>query len=266
MEFHQEDIAMKEKFGSYIKFLGFLLFFGLCITMLSKGVAAHADSEVKLNVKSVSIIKEGTFRLKVYNLSETQKVLFRSANPSIATVKQNGIVTGVSNGTTVITAAVFENDTVVATLQCDVLIGPAAISIKLTKSELVLAVGMSKTLKTIISPLNTVESPVFYSSDSAVAAVSSSGRIRAKEIGEVQIFAFLANGQNAICTVKVLSEEDYALYLENKEIPEESDLPEEESPVEDSGETEAAETEEGSDLSLPADVADATSGTETAEQ
>lgn len=201
----------KKLFG----FLGLVLFFGLCMTMLSKGVdASAADNEAKLNVTEVSVIAGGSYRLKVYNLTFGQSVVYRSADPTIALVSKTGKVTGISCGETMITATVVQGGVPVTTLQCVVLIGPAAVSIKLTKADLVLAVGKMKVLKTIIFPLNTVETPAFYSTDLSIAKVSSAGRVRAESEGAVQVYAFLSNGQSAVCYVTVLSVEDYAKYLE----------------------------------------------------
>ena len=205
--------------NKFIKLFGLLLVFGLCMTMLSKGADVYAaENEVKLNVSEVSIIKDGTYRLKVYNLSAGQSVVYRSGDNAVAAVSRTGKVTGISCGSTVITATVMEAGSPVATLQCDVLIGPAAVSIKLTKTELVIAIGKMKVLKTIIFPLNTVESPTFYSSNTTVAKVSSAGRVRAEAAGTVQIYAFLSNGQSAVCCVTVLDAEDYAKYLDGESL------------------------------------------------
>lgn len=224
-------------------FMGFLLFFGL-ITMLSKGTNAHAaENEAKLNVSNVSITVEGTYKLKVYNLQEGQSVSYRSSDSAVATVSKNGKVTGVSCGNAVITAVVKENDVPVVTLQCDVLIGPAAVSIKLTKTELVLSVGKTKTLKPIIFPINTVEEPTYYSADTSIAKVSSAGRVRAVTAGAVQIYAFIANGQSSVCNVIILSEEDYDRYLEGATLDE--ILAEQEELVDEEIDPETVEVQEG---------------------
>lgn len=197
----------------FFKLFSLILVFGLCIAMLSRGAAVYAaDNEPKLNVSTVSIIKDGSYRLKVYNLVQGQSVVYRSADPYVAMVSKTGKVTGISCGSTVISALVVENGAVVANLQCDVLIGPAAVSIKLTKAELVIQEGKMKALRTIISPLNTVETPTFYSEDTTIAKVSSAGCVRAGSEGTVQVFAFLSNGQSAVCTVTVLNKQDYKRY------------------------------------------------------
>ncbi len=201
-----------------IKLFAIVLVFGLCITMRGKVTAYAAENEVKLNVSEVSVILGGSYRLKVYNLSRGQRVVYRSSDPSIVAVNSTGKLTGVSCGNASVTATVVEGGNAVSTLQCDVLIGPAAVSIKLTKTELILKEGKMKALKTIIFPLNTVETATFYSADTTVAKVSSAGRVRAEAEGSAQIYAFLSNGQSAVCEVTVLNAEDYDKYLEGASI------------------------------------------------
>lgn len=207
---------MKARLKSFLKCFGLVLFFGLCMTVLSKEVkASAANSDMRLNVSEVSIAKDASFRLRAYNIPSRARIIYRSSDNSIAYVDSRGYITGLSNGECIISATVVENGSAVTTLQCNVVIGPAAISIKLTKSELVMKVGMKKTLKTIVSPLNTVEKPVFFSADKLIASISSIGRVKAKDVGEVDVFAILENGQSAECKVYVLNDEDYDLYIES---------------------------------------------------
>ncbi len=198
------------------RYVGLILFFGLCIILLSGNVKASAagENDVKLNVSDVSITKDGSYRLKVYNLSPEQSVVYRSGNSGIAMVSRTGKVIGLSYGETVITATVIEEGAAVAALQCNVTIGPAAVSVKLTKTNLVLQEGRQKLLTTVLLPLNTVESPIFFSTDTEIAKVSSAGRVRAVMPGSTQVYAFLENGQYAVCNVTVLNEEDYSKYRE----------------------------------------------------
>ena len=210
MDFLPEDITMTKKIS---KLIGLMLAFGLCLTMLSKVAPVHAaENEPKLNVSSVSIILDDTFRLRVYNLTEDQFVTYRSSNPSIAVVSASGKVTGISCGDAVITATVRDGRSAIATLRCEVQIGPAAVSIKLNKTAIVLQVGKSKLLRTNISPYNTVEEAKFYSTSSEVAKVSTAGRVRAASEGVTYVYALLMNGTYDVCEVTVLSEENYQRY------------------------------------------------------
>ncbi|MBO4510630.1 MAG: Ig-like domain-containing protein, partial [Lachnospiraceae bacterium] len=194
--------------------LGLSLLLILVFTGFSRPVSAKADETARLNVTEASIAKDSVFRLRVYNAPKNAKIVFRSSDTSVAYVDNRGYITGISNGECIVTATVVVGNSPSDTLKCNITVGPSAISIKLTKSEIVLSVGMKKTLKTIISPLNTVEKPLFYSSDKEIASVTSIGRVRAKSTGEAVIYAFLVNGEAAECKIYVLSEEDYAKYLE----------------------------------------------------
>jgi uncharacterized protein YjdB len=150
----------------------------------------------------------------VYNVPRNARIVYRSSDNSVAYVDNRGYITGISNGDCVVTATVVTGGSATDTLKCNVTVGPAAVSVKLTKTELVLLAGMKKTLKAIVSPLNTVEKPLFYSSDKEIASVTSIGRVRAKSIGEAVIYAFLVNGEAAECKVYVLDEDDYKKYTE----------------------------------------------------
>ena len=194
--------------------LGLSLLLILVFTGFSRPVSAKADETARLNVTEASIAKDSVFRLRVYNAPKNAKIVFRSSDTSVAYVDNRGYITGISNGECIVTATVVVGNSPSDTLKCNITVGPSAISIKLTKSEIVLSVGMKKTLKTIISPLNTVEKPVFYSADKSIASVTTIGRVRAKEVGETEIYAFLLNGESAECKVYVLDEEDYQKYCE----------------------------------------------------
>ena len=194
--------------------LGLAFLLTVFLVLWTGYIKTKAAEGVRLNVTEVSIVKDGTFRLRTYNVPKNAKISYRTSDTSIAFVDNRGFITGISNGECIVTATVIVGNTPTDTLKCNVTVGPAAISIKLTKSEIVLGVGMKKTLKTIISPLNTVEKPVFYSADKLVASITSIGRVRAKGVGETSVFAILMNGESAECQVYVLDENDYDRYNE----------------------------------------------------
>lgn len=164
---------------------------------------------IKLNVKSKSLVKGKTYTLKVYNLNDNQKVSFKSNVSNIVSVDEDGLITGLDYGTAAITVFVKEGNKTILTLTCDILVGPPAISVKWTKTELLLTVGKRTTLKTILQPYNTVEEAKFFSADTSVATVSTSGRITAKSIGSTVIYTILDNGKYDCCTVTVVDEETY---------------------------------------------------------
>ncbi len=211
-----EDTAMRNNlFKKCFIILGLFLFFTLFVPIPVAGniiVAKASDtqteqSDIKLNVKKVSIIKERTYALKVYNITDNHKVTFKSSSDSIAKVDGDGVITGVDFGDATITVTVKDGFRTVTTLECEVTVGPPALSVKLTKSEITLTVGRNTTLTVILKPNNTVEEAKFSSNDTSIATVSVGGRITAKSAGVTYIFASIDNGKYDMCKVTVTEEE-----------------------------------------------------------
>lgn len=210
-----------------IYFPGFILFFVLFFSLKFNSTIAYASNtangtvsgtptptaeatqDIKLNVKSKALVKEKSYTLRVYNIKENQKVLFKSSDTEIASVNESGTVTGVAIGDATITVTVKDGLKVVATLTCDITVGPPAISVKLTKSELIMIVGKKTTLKTILQPYNTAEEIKFTTCDEKIASVSPGGRVKANALGSTFIVAMLDNGKFDSCKVTVVDEETY---------------------------------------------------------
>lgn len=163
--------------------------------------------QIKLNVKTKALVKEKSYALKVYNVTDNHSILFKSDNPDIASVNEEGLVTANAVGTTFVTVTVKEGAKVIATLRCDITVGPPAVSIKLVRSEITLSVGKKTTLKTILQPNNTVEEAKFCSYDPEIAAVSAGGRIVAKKAGTTYIYVGIDNGKYDLCKVIVVEGE-----------------------------------------------------------
>jgi len=202
---------MKQIKNNLIKVLGMMLFFGLCIFMAGGVNAEAAGTEPKLNLESCSVAVDSTLRLRVYNL-DGRSVIFRSSDPSIVTVTNSGKLKGRNCGDAVVTALVVEDDSIVSTLQCDVHIGPAAVSVKFTVKKLVLKEGAAKRIYPLVIPKNTVEKPIYWTDDSSIATISAAGTVRAQSIGSVDVHGMLENGDSDVCQVIVLSDSDYEDY------------------------------------------------------
>lgn len=161
--------------------------------------------EPKLNAIEVSLVTDDTFNLKVFNLTESQKVYFKSDDDSIASVSTLGAISALKVGETTVTATIkdksVKEDKV---FKCKVYVGPPAISIRLTLSEVTLEVGKRKTLQAILKPNTTAETGMFTSYDPEVATVSASGKILAKKAGKTIIVSSIANGRYDYCIVNVV--------------------------------------------------------------
>ena len=204
---------------NYIRMLGLVLVLVLTLGVFATPVYAQAAApELKLNVKTKTLVTEKTYQLKVYNLADNQTVTFKSDHPEFASVDENGLVSANAVGTALITATVKSATKTVTQLECEITVGPPAISVKLTQPTIILMDGRKALLKTILQPLNTVEKAKFSSLDNLIASVSSAGRITARSIGTTYIVAAIDNGKYDTCQVIVVDEESYQALLDNPDI------------------------------------------------
>lgn len=223
-------LKLSDWLGRIISAAAFILILSLPLPIVTAFLApaavfAESDSntDVKLNVDSKSLVSGSSYALKVYNTSAGQKIGFSSGDEDIATVDSDGVITGVSNGRTVITAIVSTGDSTDAVLNCTVTVGPAAISVKWTKTEALIIVGRRMTLKTMVLPYNCVEDVTFYSANRKIAAISASGRITAKKVGVTYVYAIIANGKYDCCKVTVVDEDTYEQMILDAENASEND-------------------------------------------
>ena len=187
---------MKKKFlCKYMVFLGLILCFSFlpCILPVSGNIAKASEiekekNEYRLNLRSVTLVNGKSFNLKVYNIEEDAKVTYKSSNPEIASVSEDGTVTAHKVGTTTITATV-KRGTNSTSLTCEITVGPPAFSIKMTRSMIILGLEQNDLLEVIMKPSNTAELAKFSSYDPSIVSVSSGGRITAKKIGMTYVFA-----------------------------------------------------------------------------
>ena len=204
---------------NYIRMLGLVLVLVLTLGVFAAPVSAKAAApKLKLNVKTKTLVTEKTYSLKVYNLADNQTVTFKSDHPEFASVDENGLVSANAVGTAIITATVKADTKTVAQLECEITVGPPAISVKLTRPTIILMNGRKALLKTILQPLNTVENVKFSSLDNLIASVSSAGRITARSIGTTYLVAAIDNGKYDTCQVIIVDEASYLALLENPDI------------------------------------------------
>lgn len=160
---------------------------------------------VKLNVQAKSMVKDTTFRLRVYNVTETQKVSYKSSDAEVASISKKGIITASKIGTATITVTVKDSESGTSTtLTCEITVGPPAISIKLTLNEIVLELEKKTSLKAILKPNTTAEIAAFYCLNPEIATVSATGKVTAKAVGEATIIAEIANGKYDVCVVTIV--------------------------------------------------------------
>lgn len=179
----------------------------------SDAFAAKKNKYIRMNVKSVTLSKNGMYKLRLYNTKERQTIVFSSDNESIATVTSTtqpklAVVTAVNPGNTYVRATISNSrGRVVRTLKVKVKVTPYAVSVKFGKKKIYLNETKNTKLNTIIKPNISQEIPLYESSDTDVATVNSRGIVTAVAAGEAVITAtLLSSGQSASCTVVVKPE------------------------------------------------------------
>lgn len=179
----------------------------------SDAFAAKKNKYIRMNVKSVTLSKNGMYKLRLYNTKKRQTIVFSSDNESIATVTSTtqpklAVVTAVNPGNTYVRATISNSrGRVVRTLKVKVKVTPYAVSVKFGKKKIYLNETKNTKLNTIIKPNISQEIPLYESSDTDVVTVNSRGIVTAVAAGEAVITAtLLSSGQSASCTVIVKPE------------------------------------------------------------
>ncbi|MDE6251970.1 MAG: Ig-like domain-containing protein [Lachnospiraceae bacterium] len=133
--------------------------------------------------------------------TDYKDVIWYSSNPKVADVYSQGTVVAKSAGKAVITVETF-ND---ITAECVITVKEIEASkIKLNRKAVTLNKGKSVYLKATISPKNTTDKTVKWSSDKkSVATVDSEGKVTARKGGTATITAKTKNGKTAKCKVNV---------------------------------------------------------------
>ncbi len=151
-----------------------------------------APVSIKLDRKNAEVYVGNSITLNASVTGTTEKVKWSTNKKAVATVK-NGKVTGIKAGTAVIKATVKGK-----TVSCKVTVKNP--SLTLDQTSMTLIEGESKKLTATVSgPTQTV---VWKSSNEKIAAVDSTGNVKAIAVGTAQITAS-ANGISAVCTVYV---------------------------------------------------------------
>lgn len=179
----------------------------------SDAFAAKKNKYIRMNVKSITLSKNGMYKLRLYNTKKRQTIVFSSDNEAVATVVSTtqpklAVVTAVNPGNTYVRATISNSrGRVVRTLKVKVKVTPYAVSVKFGKKKIYLNETKNTKLNTIIKPNISQEIPLYESSDTDVATVNSRGIVTAVAAGEAVITAtLLSSGQSAACTVVVKPE------------------------------------------------------------
>ncbi len=158
---------------------------------------------ITLNKKNASILQGKTLTLTsaVKPAKADKSIVWTTSDASVATVSSKGKVTGIKGGTAVITATAVNGKSA----SCTVTVASREVSkVTVNKSSASLVIGKTVSLKAGVAPSNAISKKVTWkSSDTSVATVSSSGKVKAVGIGTAVITATANNGVSDSCTVVV---------------------------------------------------------------
>lgn len=174
------------------------------VTVISTPLSIGLDKE---NVTlDISTNKTYQFKATIYPSTANTDIglTWSSSDNSVATVNKDGVVTGVKNGTTVITV-VTENKKVTSA-SVTVQTSPVSISISPSSATIDLsAENKSVQLKATISPNTTnIKNKITWtSSNNGIVTVNGNGYVTAIGTGTATITATTGNGLSARCTVVV---------------------------------------------------------------
>ena len=183
-------------------------------TSITIKVIANGQTTIeptKLDILGLSnelvVGKTATLKTSIQPSNATNRTLtFASTNPGIATVDNNGVVTGIKAGSCTITASTYNGirATITITVNSNTV---EATGIEITTGQTIsMKVNGIKRIKYNVLPENaTNKSVTFTSSNTNVARVDSNGLVAGAGVGSAIITVKTANGKTAFVTVNVES-------------------------------------------------------------
>ena len=156
---------------------------------------------------SKTIAVDGTVTLTptITPSNASTSLSWSSDDTSVATVTSSGVVRGIKEGT----ARIWVKTSNGLSDWCDVTVKPNPSNIEITPS-IIIEVDNTFTLTPTIIPSNALYTLTWFSSNSNIATVSSSGVVRGIEKGTATITVKTNNGCLATCEVTVIREIDLA--------------------------------------------------------
>ena len=172
---------------------------------ITEGAAPIEVTSIHLNKTSTSLYVGNSETLTVtYTPSDANTgkgITWSSDKESVATVDQNGKVTGVTAGTAVITATSEKGKTATCTVTVQAI---AVTGVTLNKNSLTLKTGSSETLTATVLPSDAANKNVTWSSSDNTVATVENGKVTAVAEGGATITVTTEDGnKTATCNVIV---------------------------------------------------------------
>ncbi len=161
-----------------------------------------------MNYTSITLIQGNTFQLEaaIRPADATYKTpSWKSDNPEIAMVDDDGIVTAISPGTAWITAEARDSSGKYCKCYVTVIAPIPATGVTTMVDEVVLAPGEKKTVIAKATPANTTDSMFWTSSDESIVRVNPvTGEMTAISPGNASVIVMMDSGKKAVINVIVV--------------------------------------------------------------
>lgn len=187
--------------------------YAACVVRVSRLVTS-----IDLNVNYITIVQGHSYQLKstVKPSNATYKTpVYSSDKTDIAIVDKTGLITALSPGNCIVTAAANDSSGVSAICYVKVIAPVASTGITVSESEVVMSPGENKTVPISIVPNNSTDTYTWSSDNEMVAKVNkNTGNISAQQIGTANITVMTESGRRATIKVFVVGLSRTSLTLE----------------------------------------------------
>ena len=199
------------------KIRGMALGYATITAMALDGSDVEATCEIRvvaevtgmtMNTTSITLIQGNTFQLDaaIRPADATYRTpSWKSDNPDIAMVDDDGVVTAISPGTAWITAEARDSSGKYCKCYVTVIAPIPATGVTTMVSEIVMAPGEKKTVVAKATPANTTDAMIWTSSDESVVRVNATtGEITAVAPGNASVIVMADSGKKAVINVIVV--------------------------------------------------------------
>lgn len=175
-------------------------------------------SEIYLNCSEYTLYRNQRLQLNVsFKQNEMQSsITYKSSNPSVASVDDNGTVTTFNGGTAIITASTYNGVTASTKISVN---GnhTYADSITITKPSVYMNIGETYNMNIDVSPSYIPMSDIqFTSSDPNVLTIDSNGKITINGAGTATVTATAFNGISSKENISITVVNCYKAYTSNR--------------------------------------------------
>ena len=163
----------------------------------TKKISVHIDTnkkELVFKENNITVAKDSTYKLEITNVLADDVFTWESKNNNVATVDENGLVTGIHGGST--TIVVTESDGRRSSVKVNVTSDEILVE-NIALTEQTIGIGETRQLQPTIAPNNALKILSWESSKETIAVVDENGKVTGLAEGTTTITVTTHNGKTA---------------------------------------------------------------------